>query len=55
MVTPVWDGTPLRYLRVLAESLIAQNANGASEWVVLSNGVQKKELLDYLQQLRRHA
>jgi glycosyltransferase involved in cell wall biosynthesis len=55
VVTPVWDGTPLHYLRALAESLIGQNQSGAAEWVVISNGVRKKELLEYLAVLQQHA
>jgi glycosyltransferase involved in cell wall biosynthesis len=55
VVTPVWDGTPLHYLRALAESIIAQNQNGAAEWVVVSNGVQKKELLAYFETLQQHS
>jgi glycosyltransferase involved in cell wall biosynthesis len=55
IVTPVWDGTPLNYLRALAESVIAQNGDGAAEWVLLNNGCQKKDLLTYLDELRQHA
>jgi len=55
VVTPVWDGTPLNYLRALAESLAGQNSSGACEWVVLSNGVQKQDLLSYLRQLQQHS
>jgi hypothetical protein len=54
IVTPVWDGTPLHYLRALAESLIAQNSSGGAEWVVISNGVRKKELLEYFETLQQH-
>ncbi len=55
VVTPVWDGTPLRYLRWLAESIVGQNPSGACEWLVLNNGCKKKELLDYLETLKAHA
>ena len=54
LVTPVWDGTPLRYLHWLAESIVAQNPAGACEWLVLNNGCKKKELLDYLERLKAH-
>ncbi|HEY3938111.1 MAG TPA: glycosyltransferase [Bryobacteraceae bacterium] len=54
VVTPVWDGTPLKYLRVLAESIIAQNEDGHCEWVVVDNGCRKTELLAYLTALRKY-
>lgn len=54
VATPVWDGTPLKYLRVLAESLIAQNEDGHCEWVVVDNGCRKSELLAYLTALRKY-
>ncbi len=53
ILTPVWDGTPLRYLRPLADSIIQQNPAGAAEWVILDNGCQNKDLLAYLDQLKR--
>jgi glycosyltransferase involved in cell wall biosynthesis len=54
VVTPVWDGTPLRYLRPLADSIIAQNDSGACEWLLLNNGCKSKELLDYFETLKVH-
>jgi glycosyltransferase involved in cell wall biosynthesis len=55
ILTPVWDGTPLAYFRLLAESVIQQNAQGAAEWVVLDNGCRKQELLAYLATLEQHS
>ncbi len=54
IMTPVWDGTPLAYFRLLAESVIQQNSAGAAAWVVLDNGCQKPELLAYLETLKQH-
>ena len=55
ILTPVWDGTPLAYFRLLAESVIQQNAQGAAEWVLLDNGCQKQELLAYLATLEQYS
>ncbi len=54
ILTPVWDGTPLAYFRLLAESVIQQNAEGAAEWVVLDNGCRNQELLAYLATLTQY-
>ena len=54
VMTPVWDGTPLAYFRLLAESVIQQNSAGAAEWVVLDNGCQNSELLVYLATLKQY-
>ncbi len=54
LLTPVWDGTPLKYFRLLAESVIQQNAAGAAEWVILDNGCQNKELLAFLAKLEKY-
>ncbi|MDQ2839590.1 MAG: glycosyltransferase [Acidobacteriota bacterium] len=51
ILTPVWNGSPLKYLRKLAESISGQNANGACEWVVLDNGCSNSRLLTFLEQL----
>jgi glycosyltransferase involved in cell wall biosynthesis len=48
VLTPVWEGTPLPYFRLLAESVIQQNSAGAAEWVILDNGCQNPEILAYL-------
>lgn len=54
LMTPVWDGTPLAYFRLLAESVIGQNATGAAEWVVVDNGCRNQELLAYLETLKQY-
>jgi glycosyltransferase involved in cell wall biosynthesis len=51
IATPVWDGTPVPYLRLLTESIAAQNKNGACEWFVLDNGCTKPALQRYLKSL----
>ena len=48
IATPVWDGTPIEYLRLLASSITDQNADGACEWLVLDNGCAKPEIRRYL-------
>ncbi len=54
LLTPVWDGTPIHYFRLLAESVMQQNSSGAAEWVVLDNGCQNKEIVAFLNVLRRY-
>lgn len=54
ILTPVWDGSPLAYLKRLASALIAQNQSGACEWVLLDNGCTDTRLLSYLNELRSH-
>ncbi len=54
ILTPVWEGTPLPYFKLLAQSIVEQNTSGAAEWVILDNGCQNRELLHYLEKLRRH-
>ncbi len=54
ILTPVWDGSPVPYLKKLAQSIIEQNENGACEWVILDNGCSKPYLLQYMQQLARY-
>jgi hypothetical protein len=51
VATPVWDGTPLPYLRLLAECIAAQNEDGACEWLLLDNGCTKPRLRQYLAEL----
>ena len=53
IATPVWDGTPLAYFRLLADSIAVQNAKGACEWFVLDNGCTKAEILRYLDELAK--
>jgi glycosyltransferase involved in cell wall biosynthesis len=55
ILTAVWDGSPLAYLRELAESIRVQNQAGAVEWVVLDNGCRGAELASYLDQLAQLA
>ncbi|MGA8029058.1 MAG: glycosyltransferase [Bryobacteraceae bacterium] len=54
VLTPVWDGSPLAYLKKLAASIIAQNTSGDCEWVVLNNGCTDGKLLQYLESLKRY-
>ena len=54
VLTAVWDGSPLRYLKQLANSLIGQNKEGHSEWLILDNGCSRPELLLYLEKLRNY-
>jgi len=53
ILTPVWDGTPLNYFRLLASSVTQQNCNGAAEWVVLDNGCRNNEILAFLETLKQ--
>lgn len=54
IITPVWDGSPVPYLKELARSIIEQNEMGACEWVILDNGCSKPYLLQYLHKLASH-
>jgi glycosyltransferase involved in cell wall biosynthesis len=53
IVTAVWDGSPVAYLRALADSIACQNPEGECEWVVLDNGCSRNEVLDCLHNLKR--
>ncbi|MGI8962639.1 MAG: glycosyltransferase [Bryobacteraceae bacterium] len=55
VLTPVWNGSPVGYLKRLAESVADQNPSGACEWVVLDNGCTNAGLLSYLANLRAHS
>ena len=55
VLTPVWNGSPVGYLKRLAESVTRQNELGRCEWVVLDNGCTKANLLSYLADLRAHS
>ncbi|MGI9072097.1 MAG: glycosyltransferase [Bryobacteraceae bacterium] len=55
VLTPVWNGSPVRYLNKLAESVASQNWAGACEWVILDNGCTKTSLVSYLADLRAHS
>ena len=54
ILTAVWNGSPLRFLQQLANSLIEQNREDHSEWIILDNGCSRPELLLYLEELRGH-
>jgi hypothetical protein len=54
ILTPVWNGSPVPYLRQLARSIVSQNEGGACEWIILDNGCSKPYLLQYLQRLARY-
>lgn len=51
VITPVWNGSPVRYLQQLAKSLADQNEDGACEWVVLDNGCSRPDLQACFQDL----
>ena len=51
ILTPVWDGSPVRYLQALARSIAHQNQSGNTEWVVLDNGCSRPNLLAALQSI----
>ncbi|MBV8572945.1 MAG: glycosyltransferase [Acidobacteriaceae bacterium] len=51
VMTAVWDGSPLRYLKQLAQAISAQNENGACEWVIADNGCSKTAWRKYLAEL----
>ena len=53
VLTAVWNGSPVPYLKKLTESLISQNEEGQSEWIILDNGCSRPELLLYLEELRK--
>ena len=54
VLTPVWNGSPIEYLKTLASTLIQQNRPAACEWVLLDNGCTDTRLLKYLDELRAH-
>lgn len=53
ILTPVWNGSPVHFLRKLAGSVAAQNESGASEWVLLDNGCSDTGLLKELGEIGR--
>ena len=53
VLTPVWNGSPVKYLRTLAELIVAQNSSGTCEWVILDNGCTNQALLSCLGALRK--
>ncbi len=55
ILTAVWDGSPVAYLKALADSIECQNAEGNCEWVVLDNGCSRREVLECLNDLRHRS
>ena len=53
ILTAVWDGSPVSYLKALADSIACQNPEGECEWVVLDNGCSRHEVLETLNRLKR--
>lgn len=51
VVTAVWDGSPIHYLKLLSDSLEPQMQECAGEWVILDNGCSKPELRRFLAML----
>ena len=55
ILTPVWNGSPVNYLRALAGCIAPQNPNGACEWVIFDNGCTNARLTGYLQSLQERS
>lgn len=55
IVTAVWDGSPVRYLQKLSDSIARQNSGGACEWVLLDNGCSSRALSGFLRRLCRYS
>lgn len=55
ILTPVWNGSPISYLRALADCIMAQNPNGACEWVIFDNGSTNPRLTSYLHDLKQRS
>jgi Glycosyl transferase family 2 len=51
ILTPVWNGSAIKYLRALGQSISEQNESGACEWVILDNGCTNENLRAYLKEL----
>src|SRR5262249_39952367 len=51
IITPVWNGSPPKFLKELAESLYEQNKEGNCEWLLLDNGCSNKPIVSYLSYL----
>ncbi len=51
VITAVWDGSPVPYLRELAQSIASQIGNAEAQWFILANGCSNAELVAYLKQL----
>jgi Glycosyl transferase family 2 len=54
VLTPVWNRSPVKYLKKLAQSIAIQNREGACEWVLLDNGCTSASLRSYLADLREY-
>lgn len=54
ILTAVWNGSPVNYLKQLADSVVSQNREGHTQWVILDNGCSRPELLLYLEELRQY-
>lgn len=54
ILTPVWNRSPIKYLKELANCLISQNPEGSCEWVILDNGCSSASLLSYLAEMKAH-
>lgn len=54
VLTPVWDGSPIPFLKALVSSIARQNPSGACEWVIVDNGCSGARLLAYLKELQRY-
>jgi glycosyltransferase involved in cell wall biosynthesis len=55
VLTAVWNGSPTEYLTALANSIIGQNESGNCEWIILDNGCTNRELLKYLNSLKKYS
>lgn len=51
VLTAVWNGSPVQYLRQLADTIAEQNSDEGCEWVLLDNGCTNPELVHYLTEL----
>lgn len=51
ILTAVWNGSPLSYLKRLAQAVVEQNHDGATEWVILDNGISNRALKSFLAEL----
>lgn len=54
VITAVWDGSPLRYFRKLAESLAPQINGQQAEWFIVANGCTRPDVLAYLEELEKN-
>jgi glycosyltransferase involved in cell wall biosynthesis len=54
VLTPVWNRSPVGYLKKLAETIVTQNRDGDCEWVILDNGCMRTSLRSCLANLRAY-